>query len=253
MAKRGRTVPTKLKHDAIVEAVVEFRFEMLQGTIPEIFFGRLAEYSPWKGFEQRPMPAYQIPAQLRQADPNLRFQPLFELAATDKKRAVRVGPYVLSYHRLMPYVGWKIFKDELDEAIEGLFSSTGGLTIRRLGLRYLNALQTDLHQIGSISDLDLKLSVAEENILSNVNVNFTTEVSTDTMCTVRIATPEFVQGELPPKTSVYVDVDVFTKETFKTEDKAQVKRWIEIAHTNEKEHFFQLLTDDTIDSLEREG
>lgn len=253
MAKPGRTVPTKLNHDAIVEAVVEIRFDMRQGTIPEIFYGRLAEFPPWKGFEQRPMPAYQIPALLRQADPNLRFQPVFELAAPDKKRAVRVGQHVLSYHRLMPYVGWGIFKAELDEAVDGLFSATGGLTVRRLGLRYMNALRAELHGIGSILDLDLKLSIAEESILSSVNINFTTEVSDDTMCTVRIATPEFVQGGLPPSTSVYVDVDVFTKESFKTADKSRVKGYIEFAHTSEKQHFFRLLTDETIELLREEG
>ena len=253
MAKRGRAVPTMLKHDAIVEAVVEIRFDMRQGTIPEIFFGRLAEYPPWKGFEQRPMPAYQIPAPLRQADPNLRFQPVFELAASDKKRAIRVGQYVLSYHRLTPYVGWARFKDELYEAIDELFSATEGLTVRRLGLRYINALQTDLHGIGSILDLDLRLTIADEDISRNVNINFTTEVSADTMCTVRIATAEFVQGQLPPNSSVYIDVDVFTKDPFKTEDKAEVKRWVELAHTKEKERFFQLLKDETVDSLTKEG
>lgn len=49
MAERGRPIPTKLKHDAIVEAVVEIRFDMPAKTIPEIFFGRLAEYEPWRG------------------------------------------------------------------------------------------------------------------------------------------------------------------------------------------------------------
>jgi uncharacterized protein (TIGR04255 family) len=191
MAERGRAIPTKLKHDAIVEAILEIRFDMRTGTIPEIFFGRLAEHGPWKGFEQRPLPAYQIPAPLRQADPNLRLQPVFELAAPDKQRTIHVGPHVLSYHRLSPYVGWEKFKPELEEAIDGLFSTTEGLSIRRLGFRYMNALQTDVHSIRSILDLDLKLSIADESVSSNVNINFTTEVSNDTNCTVRIATSEF--------------------------------------------------------------
>lgn len=249
---RELTIPTELKHDAIVEAVVEIRFDMATGAIPEIVFGRLAEHGPWKGFEQRPMPAYQIPAPLRQADPNLRIQPLFELAAPDKLRTIRIGSHVLSYHRLSPYVGWEKFKPELDEAIDGLFSKTVGLSIRRLGLRYMNALRTDVHGIRSISDLNLKLSMAGESVSRNVNINFTTEIDKDTDCTVRIATPEFVQGNLPPNTSVYIDVDVFTKEAFRTKDQADVKKWVEFAHKKEKEHFFVLLTDQTIDSLKKE-
>ncbi|MGA2940171.1 MAG: TIGR04255 family protein [Syntrophobacteraceae bacterium] len=253
MAKRGRAIPSELKHDAIVEALLEIRFDMRKETIPEILFGRLAEHGPWKGFEQRPLPAYQVPPPLRQADPNLRFQPVFELAAPDKRRTIRIGPHVLSYHRLRPYVGWEKFKPELGEAIDGLFSTTEGLSIRRLGFRYINALQTDVHGIRSILDLDLKLSIAEESVSSNVNINFTTDISNDTNCTVRIATSEFVQGELPPNTSVFVDVDVFTKEAFRTEDQIEVKKWVEFAHTKEKEQFFRLLTDQTIDSLKKEG
>ena len=249
MAERGYPIPAKLKDDAIVEAVVEIRFDMPTRTIPEIFFGRLAEYEPWRGFEQRPMPASQIPGPLRRVDPNLRYQPVFELAATDSGRTVRIGPQVLSYHRLTPYVGWEKFKPELEEAIAGLFSKSGGLNVRRLGLRYMNALRTDVHGIGSISDLDLSLSIAGESVSGNVNVNFTTEVGNDTACTVRIATPDFVQGTLPPKTSVYIDVDVFTKDNFKTKDQTTVTNWIEFAHAKEKEQFFRLLTARTVDSL----
>jgi len=50
MASRGKSIPKKLKHDAIVEAVVEVRFSTT--TIPEILFGRLSEYGPWKNFRQ---------------------------------------------------------------------------------------------------------------------------------------------------------------------------------------------------------
>jgi uncharacterized protein (TIGR04255 family) len=96
----------------------------------------------------------------------------------------------------------------------------------------------------------LKLSIEAESVSNNVNINFTTELSADTQCTVRIATTEFVQGVLPQGTSVLIDVDVFTKESFKTQDAQKVKEWVTAAHTREKEQFFRLLTADTIDALE---
>ena len=249
MAERVQPIPTKLKHDAIVEALVELRFDLPPKTVPEVLFGRLAEYTPWKDFEQRALPASQLPAPIRQTDPNLRFAPLFELAAPDKRSSVRIGPHALSYHRLSPYVGWVRLAPELRDAVEGLFSKTTELTVRRLGLRYMNALRADVHGIRSILDLDLKLVIAGEAIKGNINVNFTTDVTDDTQCTVRIATPEFIQGTLPENTSVYIDVDVFTKNTFKTKDKDTVINWIESAHAKEKEQFFRLLTKDTIDVL----
>jgi uncharacterized protein (TIGR04255 family) len=249
MAERGNPIPTKLKQDAIVEAIFEVRFDTPTTAIPEIFLGRLADHQPWKGFEQRRLPASQLPAQLRQVDPNLRYQPLIELATLAKDRSVRIGPQVLSYHRLKPYVGWERFKPELLEAVDGLFAKAPGLKIQRLGLRYMNALRADVHTIKSISDLDLRLTIAGDNVPGNVNVNFTIDVSNDTQCTVRIATSEFVQGDLPPNTSVYIDVDVFTKNDFRTKDQNVVKTWIEFAHSQEKQHFFRLLPQPTIELL----
>jgi hypothetical protein len=86
MATRKKRIPAKLKHDAIVEALLEVRFDMT--TASEILFGRLADWPSWKDFEQGRMPAYELPDFLRQADPNLRYQPLFELHNAEKSRAV---------------------------------------------------------------------------------------------------------------------------------------------------------------------
>ena len=49
MATRKKRIPAKLKHDAIVEALLEVRFDMT--TASEILFGRLADWPSWKDFE----------------------------------------------------------------------------------------------------------------------------------------------------------------------------------------------------------
>lgn len=245
-------IPKKLKHDAIVEAVFEVRFEALAG-VPEIFLGRLADYSAWKTFSVRnQLPASQLPAFIRQSNPNLRFQAVLEIASAAKDRIVRMGPEVLSYHRLMPYVGWEKFRPELVEAVEGLFSIAPSLKIQRWGLRYMNALREDLHGFKTITDLALELKVAGQPVTGHVNINFAVDVFRDTQCMIRIATTEFVQGDLPAKTAVYVDVDVGTKDGFKTSDKDAVKRWIDEAHTNEKEQFFRLWPAAKIETLKEE-
>jgi uncharacterized protein (TIGR04255 family) len=249
MARPAREFPAKLKNDAIVEALVELRFDMPTGGLPEIFFVRLAQNPAWKEFEQRVLPAFQIPPVVRQSDENLRYQPYFELAAPDKSRTVRIGSQMLSYHRLAPYVGWDQFQVELKGVVDWLFSQISELTVRRMGLRYMNALRTDLHGIESVLDLNLTLTVADQRVSGNVNINFTNAVSSDTVCTVRIATPEFIQGSIPPNTSVYVDVDVFTNEGFRSTNQADVTAWINNAHTAEKQNFFRLLTDQKIREL----
>jgi len=246
--EKSELVPEKLKNDAIVEAIFEIRFST--STIPEVFFGRISEYEPWRDFKQASLPISQFPVALRQADPNLRYQPVIELLHERERRAVRIGANVISYSRGVPYIGWKAFKAELDEVITGIFQKAKGLSIERLGLRYLNALRDDLHGIGSITDLNLALEIASERITESVNVNITTDRMSETACTVRIATMDIVQGNLPPGTSVYVDVDVFTDNIgFETTDHEFVREWIERAHSKEKAQFFRLLTESKIESL----
>ena len=187
---------------------------------------------------------------MRQADDNLRYQPLFELSDSVNKRSMRLGSQVLSYHQLAPYDGWSQFEPRLHEVVDQLFAKSDNITIRRLGLRYLNALRSDVHKIRGIADIDLVLVVSEESLSKNVNLNYTQDLSSDTQCSVRIATTDFVQGALPANSSVYVDVDVFTKEGFRSNDAAAVKRWLSFAHGKEKESFFSLLKESTIKELQ---
>src|SRR2546426_10312114 len=106
-----KPVPRKLKNDALVEALLEIRFDT--PTIPEVLLGRLADHAAWKGFQQRRLPIAEIPAAIRQTDRNLRYSPLFELADPERNRLVRIGEHVLSYNQLRPYVGWTVFSAEL--------------------------------------------------------------------------------------------------------------------------------------------
>src|SRR5438552_15913338 len=94
----SKPIPRKLKQDAIIEAIFEMRFDT--GMIPEILFGRLAEYDGWKGLEQQRLPSYDIPRQLREFDPTLRFAPVFELRVGIGHRAIRIATPLLAYHQL---------------------------------------------------------------------------------------------------------------------------------------------------------
>ena len=245
---RPKPIPDKLKHDAIIEAIFEMRFDPT--SIPELLFGRLADHPSWKNFDRRRLPAYDIPAPMRQADDNLRHQPVLELADLANKRSIRVGPQVLSYHQLAPYGSWAQFEPCLVEVVDQLFAKSEGVVIRRLGLRYLNALQSDVHGVSGVADLDLSVVVSEETISKSLNLNYTLTTSDEMACTVRVATIDLVQGVLPSNSSVVVDVDVSTKEPFQSTDATEVKRWLKLAHAKEKENFFSLLRESTIRALE---
>lgn len=240
-------LPSKLKHDAIVEALLEIRFDT--PAVLEVLYGRLADLPSWRGFVQHRLPTADIPAPIRNLDPQLRFAPSFELREPNGQRSIRIGPQAVSYHRGAPYVGWDRFQPELFEVVDQLFAKAGGLTIHRLGLRYLNALTKGQHGLSGVSDLNMRLYVAEEQLVGALNVNFTKDVFPETKCTVRVATTEFVHGRLPQDTAAYVDVDVYTNDGFRTDEAAAVKQWIASAHQQEKRAFFGLLPPKIIEAL----
>jgi uncharacterized protein (TIGR04255 family) len=241
-----------LRPDAIIEAVLEIRFDAPEG-LPELFFGRLCEVPEWKAFQQMRLPAYEIPPSLRTAQPMLRFQPVLQLLdAGDAPRMVRMGPQVLSYHRQVKYVGWAQFQPELNFVVERLFKAAPGITVTRLGLRYMNAFTGAAHGVMSMQALHMDVNVAGESIHERINVNYTRAVPGVGECAVRIATPDFVAGPLPEGATVFVDVDVYTLGEAVSKSAIDVHQWIDQAHKAEKDEFFHLLTQKTIDSLNGE-
>jgi uncharacterized protein (TIGR04255 family) len=246
MVARGVAVPPKLSPDAIVEALLEIRFDGI--AVPEVFFGRLADQDPWNHLEQRRLPASDFPAVIRQQDPNLRYTPLFEFTDS-KSKALRVGANALSFHRLAPYMGWDSFWPELEGVIDALFNKNEALVVNRLGLRYINILSAQAHGVASINDLDIELQISGDRLRERVNLNFMTDMDKDSSCTIRVATAEFVQGIPPPPSSVVIDIDVYTKEGYGQKNKAEIKNWVLRARTKKNEEFFHLLKQKTIEAL----
>jgi uncharacterized protein (TIGR04255 family) len=213
-----------------------------------VVFARLAEHSGWAGYTQRRLPASQIPEPMREADANMRFVPVFEL--TNGQRIVRSGPHVFSYHTNAPYPGWPNFRAELNNAVDELFAKASGITVSRLGLRYINALNEDQHGIQSPIDLDMRVTIANDLQMVRVNLNVLSEAFSGADCMVKVASREFVAGLLPGNAKVVIDVDVFTRDNdFTTTDSNDVKKWVEKAHTHVKQEFFHLLKQTTIDIL----
>jgi uncharacterized protein (TIGR04255 family) len=252
MLSAGKTIPSKLKVDAIVEAAFEIRFDT--PTLPEVLFGRFVDTPGWQQFRQVRLPAYEIPDPIRQVDRNLRYAPVFELQDGVGHRSIRIGPHVISYHQRAPYVGWNALRSELGHAIDGLFVKAQDVTIRRLGIRYVNALLRTAHQINSLTDLDIRVLVGGEPVAQSVNLNFSTIVSPEIRSVVRVGTPDSPRRVATnPDAAVVVDIEVYNGEQFKAKlVAADVQRWMEAAHTHEKEMFFNLFTPETIAAWQEE-
>jgi uncharacterized protein (TIGR04255 family) len=238
-------LPARLKPDAIVEALMEVRFET--SSFPEMTIGSLVAGQPWKGFRPVRLPAAEIPHVVRMNDPNLKFQPTIQLNSQDGFDAIKIGENVLSIHRLETYPGWATFGPQLHAALRQLYQLLPDLNVTRLGFRYVNMLHHQ-HGVESINDLDVSLSVGGESLRPPINLNYLRHVSATHHVMVRAASPEFVQG---PQTrfAALIDIDVFSPgepELNKIED---CDFWLEEAHSILKQRFFELLDSKTIERL----
>src|SRR5262245_16365579 len=119
------SLPTKLKNDAIVEAVFELRFTC--GLPSELVIGRLAALSVVQGFDAQRLPTADIPELLRQQDANLRYQPSLQLTQTMPSRMARLGGSLISYHVLAPYPGWTVFSGVIRTLVRDVFGALPAL------------------------------------------------------------------------------------------------------------------------------
>src|SRR5262249_25653635 len=148
----------------------------------------------------------------------------------------------VAYNRRAPYPGWdEGFSTEIVEVVDVVFKIISKISVCRLGLRYINALRSDLHGIKGVDDLNLRIVAGTEALTSKLNLNYTVPVSEDSSCTVRIATRDLAQGMIPENTTVIADVDVYTNEPYDTSEVSVVHAWVQSAHEAEKSNFFRLL------------
>lgn len=239
-------LPKKLKDDSITEALVEIRFATSE--LDEVVVGRLSDFGGWEGYSKERMPAADIPLPIRKMDAALRFQPLLELSPADKTRRVRIGAAAISYHVLGRYVGWTEFSKELRTVTEHFFKVMRTASATRLGLRYINTLTKARHNIAGVGDLKLQVQIDQTNVGAPLNVNFTEQRSSQHRVTTRVATPEFVEGSIEKDATLLVDLDVFTPDRFECADAAASLTWVEQAHDIEKESFFRLFPEKTVEA-----
>lgn len=241
-------IPTKLKDDAIIEAVCQVQFASKD--LPEVIIGRLSDFPDARLYQQKSLPIADIPAPIRRSDPNLRTQPLMQLVHPDG-RLVQIGERALSAHVVGPksYPGWVQFRAHLGVVIAQLFEKVKDVQIENVTLRYINALVKDRHHVDGLHSLNVEIVIAGAKFGGPVNLNFVDRPNDHHVVTTRIAAPSFVQGKIPDGTTVVVDVEVSTGNRLAARTLDDVLAWIETAHTLEKVAFFKLLPKDVVKLL----
>lgn len=238
--------PKKLKRDGITEALFEVRFST--AAFPEVYVGRLvagvASFEEGMAIER--LPLADLPAPMRRADPALAYQATLQLKNRAGTRIGRIGETVISWHVLAPYPGWGVFQPEIARINDLLSASVEGLTVQRVGFRYLNFMKSKDHHVEGLKDITLDVSISGKVIDLPVNLAYERNASDHKLVT-RIATPEFIPSR-PEDVSLVIDIDVHSEgKTNPTPQ--QMLAWVENAHTLLKEEFFTLLKPEIMKTL----
>jgi uncharacterized protein (TIGR04255 family) len=123
------------------------------------------------------------------------------------------------------------------------------INVKRLGLRYINALRPDIHGVAGPQQLILNIQAANHSLTETFNLNYRVSLPNGCLGMVRIATRDLIEGTVPDQTSIIIDLDIFTPEAYETTDVQAVKNWIKSAHVEEKKLFFKHLKKEIVDNL----
>ena len=238
---------TKLKNDAIIEVIFEMRFSSSE--IPEIVVGRLADNPRWQEFRKSQLPNSEIPAPIRRAEASLMFQPIIQLEAQDRSRIVRIGEFVISYHVVGDYCGWSALKNELADLVNWAFSKLSYLNVQRIGLRYLDALRSDVHGIENPERISLEIKVAGSKVKDQFLLTFMEHFERDVDAITRITPAGLVKGEIPENTTTVTDIDTYTPDGYVFDEAGAILEWTDRSHSINKAAFFRLIPDGILESL----
>ncbi|MCG8310648.1 MAG: TIGR04255 family protein [Cytophagales bacterium] len=234
-------IPKKIEICPIVDCVIEIRFSttIFPNAVFGIIFTALQQDFP----KVEKLPILQLPEQLRDSDPNLKFKALYKLMSEDNY-SVQVGPDVLVIGAPIPYPGWGQLFDKIQIVIEKVFQTNVISQVSRLGVRFINFFDEDIFP----------------NIKLDISINETPLASANTQLRAEIAKHGFSNNlnisnsatqQLPGnKKRVGSIIDIDTFKVYKQIDFRKIyTKEIETAHLAEKEIFFGLLNNEFLQDL----
>ncbi len=233
-----KNYPKTISPCPILEAMVEIKFDtnFPKGAI----FGLI--YTKYKDLYSvvTPLPLTQIPEEIRDNDPNLKYKPLYKL--TDGKFIIQVGSDVITFHSPVEYVGWEEFSTKIFEFIN-LFETTGVyFKIIDFSLRYMNFFEFDI-----TSKINLSIELIG-NKHSSSNVMFRTEFEKEGVVNVlQIANQVSVTKNGINKNGSLIDIICLVQNPISFF--SMKENFLNRLHDAEHSLFFGLLRDDFLKEL----
>lgn len=236
-----RFLPSRIEKCPLIDALIEFRFEadIAKSAVFGVIYNLIR--NDYRGNVIN-LPILQIPEQIREVDPNLKFKPLYRIEG--EKFIIQIGYDVLSISSKMPYVGWPEFSQHSLSIINKIIQEGIIKRVLRIGHRYINFFRGDITD-GLTMSFSMTEKYVSENLLIRTDVrdgNF--------MNTLQFANNANYRPN--PNTSEIVGslIDIDTSREYSDnyfiENREQE---INMAHECEKKLFFSLLKPTFLETL----
>jgi uncharacterized protein (TIGR04255 family) len=240
-------LPRKLGKEPLLEAVFEMRFKSgtpASNVLPGLLFANL---DGEKTIER--LPAAQIPQQMRDADPNLRYAPLIRIHWG--AYFILVGDRNLGLACNKPYPGWSAFKPTILTLIKSVTQVGIIEAVERVSLKYLDILPSDLGSANFLMEFALRVGQhAVENDLFQIRVEIP---RTGFLHIVQISssgTANFSDGNSITGAAIDIDTIALVDDMQLSQFVKMVESQLEVIHTDNKAMFFECLKHTTIEALE---
>lgn len=235
------STPIKISNCPIVDAIIELRFNpsVPKSAVFGIIYGKIGA----SFVKTDSLPILQIPENLRDNDPNLKFKPHYRLISNNGY-ALQLGPDVLVFASKIGYEGWLHF---FTEFVQPILSDIINLNIfesfTRLGLRYIN-----LFQSAKDSDFKVKLSIINNSIETSNIVTRSEHIKDGTSIILHYSTNTIMNSSLGQMNGHLIDIDaskVLTGMSFAS----SFVNDINDLHEKEKDFFFKLIEEELLEKL----
>lgn len=240
-------LPIRTEKCSIIDALIEIRFEtsLFPNAVFGLIYDVLREDYPDK---VEKLPILQLPEQLREQDPGLKFKPHYKIE--NARFIVQIGPDVLTVSSKTPYPGWDVFESQVFYILEKVIKKGIVTKVTRLGHRYINFLLGDI-----LPGLNIEFSVCN-SLYSTSETTIRTEIRDgEFINTLQLSNSVTLEKDNELMHGSIIDIDTYRsfKDLSFTDSYEEYidayKGNINIAHKTGKRLFFSLLKEDLLDSL----
>lgn len=239
-------LPARLQKDSILEAVFELRFQATVPAAAEILQGAIypALRDRFPKVQRTAFASFPLP--LMDTDPNLRYQP--RLVLQGDHLSVFVGDRAVALTSARPYVGWKNFRPLILELLGLVKSANVTSEPERFSLKYINLLE-GASPAAQFSLVRYDASLGRRYKLNNLLTYTRTEFEQDGLINiVELGANSIAKTQRGQSlTGLVLTVDTIHDNPHGFW--ANPEPFIEKAHTVEKTVFFEVLTEDTVNSM----